>query len=107
MRRPLAVRAAVIVRTIELWLFLRRDGTIPSSSEVGIQERDRASIATCEDCRQVLEEARPSKEVLEPLMEEVRLLAVQVTARAKSASTGGINREQFLPRTADRAKLFR
>jgi hypothetical protein len=77
------------------------------SSGTALSESEKNHIATCEDCRQVLEEARPSKEVIEPLMEEVRLLAVQVTARAKSAAAAGLNREQFLDRTADRAKLFR
>ena len=37
-------------------------------------------IASCESCRSLLEAARPSNEVLTPLMEEVRLLAVRATA---------------------------
>ena len=76
------------------------------SSGTALSESEKKHIATCEDCRRLLEEARPSEEVLLPLMEEVRLLAVQATARAKSASAGSM-REHFLDHTADRAKLFR
>jgi hypothetical protein len=42
-----------------------------------------------------------------PLMEEVRLLAVQATARATSAAGGSVDREESFRQAGDQAKLFR
>lgn len=55
----------------------------------GLSVDEQEHIAHCEPCRTLLEAARPSVEVLSPLMEEVRLLAVRATAStsARHAAT--------------------
>lgn len=50
------------------------------SNGSNLSAEEQEHIASCESCRSLLEAARPSSEVLTPLMEEVRLLAVRATA---------------------------
>jgi hypothetical protein len=76
------------------------------SSGSALSASETNHIAGCEDCRRVLEEVRPSEETLQPLIEEVRLLAVQATAKAQSAAVGS-ERENFSSRLSGRSRMFR
>jgi len=68
------------------------------ASGSALSEGEKSHIATCEDCSRVLEEVQPSEEILQLLIEEVRLLAVEATASMREYSSN---------RTAARAQIFR
>jgi hypothetical protein len=48
-----------------------------------LSDAEKKHVSDCQDCRALLDEAaRPSKEILEPLLKEVRRLAVKAAAHA-------------------------
>jgi hypothetical protein len=64
-------------------------------------DAESAHVSECEDCRVLLEATRPSEQIMERLLEEVRLVANQAAAHGVGS---GHHRRSF---DRSRTKLFR
>jgi len=74
-----------------------------NGTELSLEQQEH--IITCEPCHKLLDDARPSSEVLAPLLEQVRLLATRVAVNRTVRAPDRTSTAQ--PSVVAAAKMFR